>query len=77
MRFGYGIGAAYPPVWLEALQIARGFEERLEPGMAFVLYSCLELPDEGLGVIQGGTYVLEETGLRMLAGAGSVDLLVL
>ena len=77
MRFGYGIGAAYPPVWLEALQIARGFEECLEPGMAFVLHSCLELPDEGLGVIQGGTYVLEETGLRMLAGAGSVDLLVL
>ena len=77
MRFGYGIGAAYPPVWLEALQIARGFEERLEPGMAFVLHSCLQLPDQRLGVIQGGTYVLEETGLRMIAGAGSVDLLEL
>ncbi len=77
MRFGYGIGIAYPPIWLEPLQIARGFEERLEPGMVFVLHSCLELPDEKLGVIQGGTYVLEETGVRMLVGAGDEDLLVL
>lgn len=77
MRFGYGIGIAYPPIWLEPLQIARGFDERLEPGMVFVLHSCLELPDEHLGVIQGGTYVLERSGVRMLAGAGDVDLLVL
>lgn len=77
MRFGYGIGIAYPPIWLEPLQIARGFGERLEPGMVFVLHSCLELPDEHLGVIQGGTYALEPAGLRMLAGAGGVDMLVL
>lgn len=77
MRFGYGIGIAYPPIWLEPLQIARGFEERLEPGMVFVLHSSLELPDEHLGVIQGGTYVLEPAGLRTLAGAGDVDMLVL
>lgn len=77
MRFGYGIGIAYPPIWLEPLQIARGFEERLERGMVFVLHSCLELPDEHLGVIQGGTYALEEGGLRMLAGAGDVELRVL
>ncbi len=76
MRFGYGIGIAYPPIWLEALQIARGFEERLEPGMVFVLHSCLQLPDEGLGVIQGGTYALEGDGLRQLAGAGDVALKV-
>lgn len=74
MRFGYGIGIAYPPIWLETLQIARGFDDRLEPGMAFVLHSCIELPDENLGVIQGGTYVLEEDGLRMLSGAGDCAL---
>ena len=75
MRFGYGIGIAYPPIWLETLQIARGFDTRLRPGMVFVLHSCLELPDEELGVVQGGTYVMEEAGLRMLAGAGPVPLL--
>ena len=77
MRFGYGIGIAYPPTWLETLQIARGIERKLEPGMVFVLHSCLELPDEGLGVIQGGTYALTETGLTKLVGAGDVELMMM
>jgi len=77
MRFGYGVGIAYPPIWLEPLQIARGFDYRLQPGMTFVLHSCLELPDEGLGVIQGGTWVMTETGLRALAGAGACPLEVI
>jgi Xaa-Pro aminopeptidase len=74
MRFGYGIGIAYPPIWLETLQISRDFDTSLEPGMAFVLHSCLEFPEDNLGVIVGGTYLLEEQGLRMLAGAGSTAL---
>jgi Xaa-Pro dipeptidase len=74
MRFGYGIGIAYPPIWLECLQIARGFDQTLQPGMVLVLHSCLELPDEDLGVIQGGTYRMGETGLHTLVGAGDVDL---
>lgn len=77
MRFGYGIGIAYPPVWLETLQISRGFERRLEKDMVFVLHSCIELPEEGIGIVQGGTYHLKETELRMLAGAGDVGLLTL
>lgn len=77
MRFGYGIGIAYPPVWLETLQISRGFERRLEADMVFVLHSCIELPEEGIGIVQGGTYHLRESGLRMLAGAGDAELLVL
>lgn len=77
MRFGYGLGIAYPPIWLEPLTIAKGFDTRLKPGMVFVAHSCLELVDEGLGVIQGGTYLLEPTGLRQLAGAGSLPLAVL
>ena len=76
MRFGYGIGIAYPPIWLESLQIARGFDQTLEPGMVFVLHSCLELPEEGLGVIQGGTYSLGSSGLHKLVGAGDVDLVM-
>lgn len=77
MRFGYGIGIAYPPVWLETLQISRGFDRRLQPGMVFVLHSCLEVEDEGIGVVQGGTYHLTDAGLVMLAGAGDCELLVL
>ena len=74
MRFGYGIGIAYPPIWLETLQISRGFDRRLAAGMVFVLHACLELPEEGIGVIQGGTYLLGQDGLEMLAGGGAVEL---
>ena len=74
MRFGYGIGVAYPPIWLETLQISRGFDRVLEPGMVFVLHACVELVDEGIGVIQGGTYALTRSGLEMLVGGGDVEL---
>jgi Xaa-Pro dipeptidase len=74
MRFGYGIGVAYPPIWLETLQISRGFDRRLAASMVFVLHACIELPAEGIGVIQGGTYLLTEGGLQMLAGGGAVEL---
>jgi Xaa-Pro aminopeptidase len=74
MRFGYGIGIAYPPIWLETLQISRGFDRRLEAGMVFVLHACLELADEGIGVIQGGTYLLGAEDLEMLVGGGAVEL---
>jgi Xaa-Pro aminopeptidase len=74
MRFGYGIGIAYPPIWLETLQISRGAKRVLGPGMVFVLHACLELPDERLGVVQGGTYAMTESGLTMLVGGGDVPL---
>jgi Xaa-Pro aminopeptidase len=74
MRFGYGVGIAYPPIWLETLQISRGIDRRLEPGMVFVLHACVELADEGIGIIQGGTYALTGAGLEMVAGAGDVEL---
>ncbi|MEX2650052.1 MAG: Xaa-Pro peptidase family protein [Alphaproteobacteria bacterium] len=74
MRFGYGIGIAYPPIWLETLQISRGARRVVAEGMVFVLHACLELADEGLGVVQGGTYALTEEGLEMLVGGGDVPL---
>lgn len=77
MRFGYGIGIAYPPIWLETLQISRGFDRKLAANMVFVLHACIELPDEGIGVIQGGTYALTDGGLEMLTGGGAVELEIL
>ena len=74
MRFGYGIGIAYPPIWLESLQISRGFNDRLAPGMVFVLHAYLQLDDKGIGIIQGGTWALEQSGLRQLVGGGDVPL---
>ncbi len=74
MRFGYGIGIAYPPIWLESLEISRDFNTTLEVGMAFVLHACLEFLEEGTGVILGGTYVLGDSGLTMVAGTGVTGL---
>jgi len=74
MRFGYGIGIAYPPIWLESLQISRGFQTRLQPGMVFVLHAYLQLNEERLGVLQGGTYALTDAGLEMLVGGGDLPL---
>ncbi len=74
MRFGYGIGIAYPPIWLEPLQISRGSDQVLEPGMVFVLHAYLQLVEEQLGTIQGGTYALTAQGLEVLVGAGDVAL---
>jgi Xaa-Pro dipeptidase len=74
MRFGYGIGIAYPPIWLEPLQITRGVDQVLQPGMVFVLHAYIQLLDEGLGVVQGGTYALTSSGLKMLVGGGDVPL---
>ena len=77
MRFGYGIGIAYPPIWLETLQISRGIDQRMAPGMAFVLHACVTLEDQQLGAIQGGTWYLGDNGLEMLIGPGDVPLEVI
>ena len=74
MRFGYGVGIAYPPIWLETLRIVRGVDRRLEPGMTFVLHACVTPPGSGRGVVLGGTWLLADDGVEMLAGAGARDL---
>ena len=41
-RFGYGVGIAYPPTWLEgALDITRESTQRFEAGMSFVLHTAV------------------------------------
>ena len=42
--------------------------------MVFVLHAYIQLLEEGLGVIQGGTYALTDKGLEMLVGGGAVEL---
>jgi Xaa-Pro dipeptidase len=74
MRFGYGVGAGYPPTWLDPFQITRTSTDTLEPGIAFVLHACLHNEEARVGVLVGGTYTLGEAGVEMLAGAGPIDL---
>lgn len=74
MRFGYGVGIAYPPVWLEALELSQGSQQRLEAGMVVVLHACLQLDDDRLGVLVGGTYLIADEGTKLVAGAGACPL---
>ena len=76
MRFGLGIGIGYPRVWVGTFQIDRFSSERLLPGMVFYIHSCIELPDEGIGIIQGGSYLVTATGIEPLSGAGDCELFV-
>jgi Xaa-Pro dipeptidase len=77
MRFGYGIGIAYPPIWLESLLISTDIDRVLEHDMVFVLHACIELPEEGIGIMQGGTWHLGRDGLHQLVGGGDVPLEVI
>jgi hypothetical protein len=49
----------------------------MQANTTFVLHSCIELPEEGIGIIQGGTYALTGGGLELLTGGGSVPLEIL
>ena len=62
-----------------ARQLSGYLQERIEqqtlkPGMVFYVHACLELLDEGIGTVQGATYVVTPTGIEMLAGGGDVAL---
>jgi len=74
MRFGYGVGAGYPPTWLDPFQITRTSVQQLQPGIAFVLHACLLDESAQVGVVVGGTYAMTEAGVELIAGAGAVDL---
>jgi Xaa-Pro aminopeptidase len=74
MRFGYGVGAGYPPTWLDPFEITRTSVQKLEPGIAFVLHACLLDETAQVGVVVGGTYSMAEAGVEVLAGAGAIDL---
>jgi len=75
MRFGYSVGIGYPPTWLEPYGITRTNLEPVQPGMTFVMHTCLLDEAQALGVLVGGTYAMTEAGLVQLAGAGECDLL--
>ena len=69
----HGVGAGYPPTWLDSFQITRTSVQQVQPGITFVLHACLLDETARVGVVVGGTYAMTESGIE-LAGAGSIDL---
>jgi Xaa-Pro aminopeptidase len=76
MRFGIGIGIGYPPIWVGSFEIDRFSKGVLVPGMVFYVHSWLGLPDKGLGAMLGGTFLVTQTGVELLSGAGPVEMYV-
>jgi Xaa-Pro dipeptidase len=66
MRWGYGVGVAFPPAWLEPLDIIEESTSVFAAGMVMCLHICLFLPDEKLGLLVGGDYLLREDRLEAL-----------
>ncbi|MGH6953122.1 MAG: M24 family metallopeptidase [Alphaproteobacteria bacterium] len=69
MRFGVGISAGYPPSWLEPLHIIAESKDVFQPGMVFYVHTVLEIPEEGIGTLMGGSYLLTAEGPEQLDGA--------
>lgn len=76
MRFGVGISAAYPPSWLDPLSIMRESDEIFQPGMVFYLHTCIQVPEDEIGILIGASYHLTKDGLEQL-NEGTPDLTVI
>lgn len=70
-RWGYGVGIAFPPVWLEAFDVVEESEDVFEPGTLMCLHVCFSSPAEGVGLYVGGDYLLTEGGLEALDDLGT------
>ena len=70
-RWGYGVGIAFPPVWLEAFDVLEESEDVFEAGTLMCLHVCFSDPAEGVGLYVGGDYLLTEGGLEALDELGT------
>ena len=53
-RFGYGVGIAYPPTWLESLDITLESKQVFQAPMTFVLHTADRDEETGQGCLIGG-----------------------
>jgi Xaa-Pro dipeptidase len=70
VRWGYGVGIAYPPSWLEPLDIIEESKEVFSAGMVFCLHVPMQVPEEVFGLNIGGDYLLTNKGLEALDTTG-------
>ncbi len=73
-RFGYGVSAAYPPTWLDGLDITGGSGAVFPLNSSMVLHTSARVGPHSY--LLGGAYVLTEKGLECLSG-GDLELQVL
>src|SRR5262249_23009297 len=69
-RWGYGVGIAYPPVWLEGFDLIEESTDTFQPGTLMCLHVCLSSMDDGFGMYVGGDYLLTDDGVEALDELG-------
>ncbi len=70
-RWGYGVGMAYPPVWLEAFDIVEESSDVFQPDTVMCLHICFSVPDEKFGLVVGHDVILTDSGVERLDHLGT------
>lgn len=73
---GYGMGLAYPPIWVEFPMFTKGNRKPMQAGQAFFLHMILMDSDAGQAMCLGHSVLLGETGPERLS-RHSLDLITL
>lgn len=63
-RWGYGVGIAYPPTWLEPMDITMESTGTFDVGMVFCMHTSMAMPEEGFGFTVGADYMVTESGVE-------------
>lgn len=69
-RWGYGVGIAYPPVWLEAFDVVEESDDVFQSGTLMCLHVCFSSRGDEVGLYVGGDYLLTDSGLENLDEVG-------
>ena len=64
---GYGMGAAYTPIWVDFPMFYEGNPLRMEAGQIFFLHMILMDSDAGLAMCLGHSVLVTDTGVERLS----------
>jgi Xaa-Pro dipeptidase len=68
-RWGYGVGIAYPPTWLEPLDITAASTGCFDVGMVFCLHVSMSEADPVFGFTLGANYTVTRDGVERVNAA--------
>jgi Xaa-Pro aminopeptidase len=70
LLWGDGVGIGYPPSWHEIEPgIKEGGQFMLQPGMVFLLFPFIMLPEEGIGLRLADTFLVTANGYEPITTA--------
>ena len=64
---GYGMGAVYPPIWVDFPMFYEGNDQKIEPGQVFFLHMIIMDGEAGLASCLGHSVLVTESGVERLS----------